>query len=148
MPKNLWGDLSELQVVPGPRGILQEQAQALTEATNGVLVGRVSATASGNYFRTGAEAISDGLSGSVNEINNFNSFGFNLDVKIPTLNNYVYTVLSITHPLELYPVRVLASKPRVDVSCENEQDFVVALQSILRSEELRNVLARLRSLAA
>jgi len=124
MAKNLWGDLSALEAVRSPKGVLQEQASALTEATKRLLVGVVSEREEyGGYF------------------------GYDLDVKVPTLNNYVYTVLTIRHSVDLYPVEIRAQRPPIQASCDNETDFERALESILGSTEVRNVLARLRSQA-
>jgi hypothetical protein len=125
MPKNLWGDLSALETVRSPKKILLEQAAALTAATKGILVGEVDAR--------------DAVGGF---------FAYDLDITVPTLNNYVYTVLSVRHPLELYPVTVLTSKPPRTVSCSDEQEFETTLETILGSAEVRNVLSRLRSQAS
>jgi hypothetical protein len=120
--KSLWGDLSDLEIVRTPKEILKEQADALTEATEGVLVGRVGA-ASG----TG------------------NSFSLELSVFVPRLNNYTYTILTADHKIDLYPVRVFPSTTQRYVTCENEQTFIKALEEILSSKEVKRILSRLLS---
>jgi hypothetical protein len=124
MAKNLWGDLSQLEAIRSPKAVLLEQAQLLTDATKGVLVGVV-----GEREEYG------------------DNFGYDLDVTVPTLNNYSYTVLTIRHSLDLYPVAIAARRPPKDLTCDNEQDFERALEAILGSAEVKDVLARLRSQA-
>jgi hypothetical protein len=120
--KSLWGDLSDLEIVRTPKEILKEQADALTEATEGVLVGRVDAAA--------------GPGGS---------FSNELNVLVPRLNNYTYTILTATHKIDPYPVRVLVNTTQRYATCEDEQNFINVLEAILSSKEVKHVLSRLLS---
>ena len=81
--KNLWGDLSELEIVRTPKAILNEQASLLTKATKGILVGDVEI-----------------------QYQDHGQFEYNLNVCVPTLNGYTYTILSINHKFEFYPIYV------------------------------------------
>ena len=121
---NLWGDLSDLESVRTPKGILKEQSEYLTEAMGGFLLGRIIALQT-----AGSEFIYD------------------LDVVVPALNRYVYTVLSIRHTVELYPVELSAEKPPINVTCENEKDFVEAVSSVLSSAQVKAVLSSLHAQA-
>jgi hypothetical protein len=123
--KSLWGDLSDLEIVRTPKEILMEQAQLLTEATDGVLVGNV-----------------ESQSGSTTRL-----FIHDFDVTVPTLNNYSYTLLRIRHGVAMYPVRVEASDPSTSKDCPNEEEFISTVGSILSSSAVRFILSRLRSQA-
>ncbi len=111
-------------MVRTPKAILQEQGDYLTKATEGVLVGNVDA-----HKATRA-------------------FAYSLNVKVPTLNNYIYTILRIAHEATLYPVRVTADSPSELNECEDEEEFETAIESILGSEEVQLILSRLLSQAS
>src|SRR5580700_1642574 len=98
MPRNLWGDLTTLEKVRTPKSILQEQASYLTQATEGVLVGSLDDAR---------------LSGR-------GSFTYDLEVEVPALNGYTFTLLRINHSVELYPVQVTSTSAKVDVTCPDE----------------------------
>jgi hypothetical protein len=121
--ENFWGDLSELEIVRTPKNILMEQANFLTNATDGLLIGQV------NDERTG-----------------FPVFRYSLDVRVPGLSNYIFTVLSIAHYLELYPVEVyLTFKRETMTECETQDEFESLLKEILASKDVRLILSRLLS---
>jgi len=125
MAKNLWGDLSSLNVDRRtPKMVLQEQAQVLAEATKGLLVGFVSESAVGPLF------------------------GYDLKVVVPALNNYTLTILRMVHPLEFYPVHVTASRTPVDQTCQNEAELEAVIGSVLSSDQVRVDLSRLMSQVA
>ncbi len=121
--KNLWGDLSNLERVLTPKEILSDQASLLTQATKGVLVGQVSNN------------------------NEYGGFVYDLEVRVPALNNYTYTILTIQHQIELYPVRILANDGRTLATCQSEDGYISALYDILSSKEVKLVLSRLLSQA-
>ena len=124
--KSLWGDLTDIEIVRTPKEVLNEQANALTEATKGVLVGSV----------------------TVREVPP--KFIYDLDVSVPALNNYTYTILTITHEITLYPVRVtvaVTTRARFE-TCENEEEFVHFLENLLSSKDVRFILSRLLSQAS
>jgi hypothetical protein len=122
--KNLWADLSQLEIVRTPRTVLLEQAQYLTQAAKGLLEGRVD-----------DESIDLAAAG----------FRFDLNVRVPALNNFSVNILWIEHGLELYPVRLMARRPVRDVSCANESEFEKAIESVLSSPEVKTLLSRLLS---
>jgi len=123
--KSLWGDLSDLETVPTPKSILLEQATYLTEATDNLLVGIIDdqdTTAHGGEFI------------------------YELNVQVPALNNYSFTLARVLHNIDLYPVVVYSSialeKP---AQCSNEDDFKRTLSDILSSGEVKKILSSLLS---
>ncbi len=125
MAKSLWGDLSSLAVDRRtPKRVLNEQAQVLTKVTKGVLVGSVSESAVGPLF------------------------GYDLNVVVPALNNYTLTIVRVVHPLEVYPVHVIAARARVDKTCKNEAELEAVIGNILSSNQVRADLSRLKSQVA
>lgn len=121
MPKSLWGDLSNLEIVSTPKSLLDEQASILTEATKGVLVGKV------------VDRSSSG------------TFAYEFNVEVPALNHYMYTLFVAYHSIELYPVRVVSSKPPIDEKCADANELEAILASILSSEDIKRILSRLLS---
>jgi hypothetical protein len=121
MPKNLWGDLTSLEVVRTPKTVLEEQANLLTKATKGVLFGVVEDASYPGQFQ------------------------YNLDVRVPSLNNYSYTILSVSHSLDLFPLRLRAERPATDVKIDSDDQFEDLLERILSSSEVRSALSRLKS---
>ncbi|MGA3189411.1 MAG: hypothetical protein ABSF22_20090 [Bryobacteraceae bacterium] len=124
MAKNLWGDLSSLEIVRTPKTILDEQAVLLTKATEGI------------------------LAGVVEDETRSRSFRYSLNVVVPALNNYKYEILEVLHPLEIYPVRLLCERPKVDATIKSEEDFEDVIAKVLSSPEVRSVLSRLKSQVA
>jgi hypothetical protein len=133
--KNLWGDLSTLEVVRTPKAILEEQAAVLREATQGMLTAQVV----------------DGRDEPRKE-----DFLYEFEIIAPALN-YRYTLLWISHGVDLFPVSVgsdrrgrlaeaLGVKGTADiVVCQDEAEFVVEVERILSSPRTKRVLARLLS---
>ncbi len=122
--KDLWGELPTQDLVRNPYTILREQAALLGEKTENLLEGRVR--------RTGYSS----------------GFMLFLDIVAPTLDNYSYTVLIVTHGIELYPVRMKAEGYTTEAELKEykgEKQFVEALSEILISNQIRKVIAGLLS---
>ena len=119
----MWGDLSKLEVVRSPKAILQEQGDYLTKATGGVLVGTIGTRVVGSHFE------------------------YDLDVEVPALNNYRYTILTIEHDATLYPVTVRSSNPSDVYQGGDEAAFEATIEYILGSEDVKLILSRLLSQA-
>src|ERR1700680_3934244 len=100
MAKSFW----KIPVTEGtprtPVTLLREQAALLGEKTEGALLGSVSQGA----------APSGG-------------FGFNLSIRVPALNNYVYLVLGITQPPLMYPLRLASPTLNIEETIENEEQL-------------------------
>ncbi len=118
--QSLWADLGEVEKVRTPRTILLEQAEFLTQATEGSLVAGVdNLTLPGRDFR------------------------YELNVSVPVLNHYKLAILSVRHNIDLYPIQVQAERPSVDRSCVDEAAFLETLRAILSSSDVRRLLSRL-----
>lgn len=119
--KSFWVDLKNVELVRTPRTILREQAKYLTEGTDSLLIGCVDDLTIGSTFR------------------------YSLDVRVPSLNNYETTILSVNHSLDLYPVHLTAMRPHTDVSCANQEELERAIESVLSSTEVKVMISRLIS---
>jgi hypothetical protein len=115
---DLWGKLSDVEEIKTPLVILKEQAELLTEKTDGLLVGIVSQKLSGERFLC----------------------FFN--IVVPTLNDYNYRLLALSYGIEVYPLNLTAAnKPLVE--CSDEDEFKKELGKILKSQETQNVISKL-----
>lgn len=120
MAKNLWGSLPNVEKLRTPHTVLQEQASLLAELTGGLLLGQV--------HRDQAAS----------------SFKLTLRINAPALNNYSYTVLKVSHPIELYPLHVdNETRASATKKCNTEEEFEQVLGSILASNEVQRVIAGL-----
>ena len=115
----MWGDLSEVQIIRTPRTVLLEQAQFLTEATKGTLVG----------------VVREGPSARV--------FQHDLLVKVPSLNNYQVNILQVEHEIDLYPASLVASRTNTIVVCKNEAEFEKAVAFKSKVRDITEYLAGL-----
>lgn len=123
--KSFWGNLNELEIVRTPKKILQEQASFLTTATEASLIGQV------DDQRT---MVPD--------------FTYSLEVRVPSLNNYTFTLLSIEHSLELYPLEVKRyALAEPSIRCSNQAAFESLLEGYLSSKEVKSILSKLLSQA-
>jgi hypothetical protein len=121
--ENFWGDLSKLEIVRTPKNILMEQANFLTNATEGLLIGQVD-----------------------DERTSVPHFRYSLEVRVPGLNNYIFTIIAIDHSLELYPVEVyLTFKRETVIMCHTQNEFESLLKENLASKDVRLILSRLLS---
>lgn len=123
MAKGLWNipDIENLDVRL-PVSILKEQASALTEETKGLLIGEI---------RTLGR-------------NNSGEIRYTLDITVPTLNNYRYSILQVVQPVKIYPITIYASSENETYpSISNDQEFVQTLQKILGSDETGRILSAL-----
>jgi hypothetical protein len=119
--ENLWGSL-DFEPVTTPKSILEKQANYLTERTRGTLQGRVGDQSEGEVFI------------------------FDLDIVAPSLNKYRYTVLTVRHTIELYPISVFAeAQENRGVLCHNQAEFETALSGILQAPRTRRVISALLS---
>lgn len=119
--KNLWGDLAVQDEFTPPVTLLRNQASALNQLTNHILMGRVSVITQGDYFL------------------------YDLDVVAPALDNYVYTILQVKHAVTFYPLKVEDLIAEKSYECSSEEEFVDALQKTLSSSAVRRVIQSLLS---
>lgn len=137
--KDLWGDLPSAETIRTPYTILKEQASILTEKTDGLLIGEVKMSPQIEY---------PGIIKSLvdQERQQSQSFVAFLRIKVPSLNNYTYSVLKIQYPLpDLYPVLVTSFVAAEDRECEcaTEAEFENALGKVLSSSDVKRVISGL-----
>jgi len=118
MSESLWGNLDTLMNKNTPKSILKEQANHLQRATNGMLV--VNVNSQGD------------IKGDIVH---------KMNVSVPTLNNYKYNLLTISHKLSLYPLTI--HHPVKGVGVTDEQKFEMELGRIFKSKPVRNALEAL-----
>jgi len=119
---SMWGDLGDLEKVMTPTVYLREQADLLYEATKSVLRGEVTREAS-----SGAR------------------FRVVLHIVAPRINYYRYTLLTVRHSLDPYPNKITDHVNSKEYECEDEEQFLSALKTIVSSPEVRHVIAMLIS---
>jgi len=120
MSENLWGTLPKPDSVRTPLFLLREQAEILTEATQGVLVGTVT---------------------TIPQV------GSNLDhyLKIiaPALNHYSFSVVNVSHGMTVYPVTVIDLAQSMGYEVRDEKTLKEILKKILSSEAVHKVVGGL-----
>src|SRR5206468_1003136 len=109
--ENLWGNLSDLTVTKTPVSILREQAEVLSQSTRGTLVGSV-------------RSINSSWGGAV---------AWELQVRVPAMGNYITTLITIHHPITIYPIYLFeASVAGIqEKNITNETDFKALVSKTL-----------------
>lgn len=119
---NLWGELPAVEAIRLPVVILREQADKLTELTSGLLKGEVPTSKT------------------------FDGLKHHLLITAPRLDNYSFSVLSITHGVIVYPVFVQDIVNEKSYRCGSEEEFIIIISKILSSsgvhETIRALLAQ------
>ncbi len=119
--KNMWGKLDELEPVRTPTLILKEQGNLLRNATKGSLAGVTTLQTLGDEFL------------------------IDFDITAFYLNEYRYTLLTLRHGLDIYPLTMQDKVHDVAYSCESEEIFVQVVEQILSSTEVRKIIQTLIS---
>jgi len=109
-----------------PLAILREQAAALTEGTNGALVGTVSTS-----------KIMYGAGGHSTDL------ALSLSVEVPALDDYAYRLLEYRQPVDLYPGTLSLSWEEGPLFIGDEIQFVSAIRSALSSDKVRRIMGSL-----
>ncbi len=118
MAENLWGDLPGAEDVKTPLAFLREQAEQLSSLSTGVLEGTVKSS-------------TDFLGRFLHE----------LSIVVPALGGYRYSVVTVRHDLELYPLTVIREGD--EIRAEDADDYVDILRTVLSSDAVRRVIAAL-----
>jgi len=120
----MWGSLEDTEIVRTPTAILRGQAEILGKVTKKLLEGEVdvSTTRGGTFY-------------------------IDLDITVPNLENYSYTVLRVKHSMLIYPLEIGKTVDGKDYVCDNEEEFIGDLGTILSSKEMRTVISALLSQA-
>ena len=118
---SLWGEIENPPTEKLPIVILKEQSQELKEITKGLLEGHISQS-----------TIKDGL---------LLSFSINA----PTLNNYRYSVLEVSHGIvDVYPLGVRSSSESWGKNkCNTVEEFKSKLKEIFSTPEVKRVISGL-----
>lgn len=128
MADSFWA-IPDTALIRTPLSILREQASALTQQTQGVLVG---------------EAATKTDVGPLAGKPDVNQLVVTLDVVVPGLNDYRYRVVTYRQPLEMYPGRFFVSGGEWE-TIEDEDAFVNAVKAALSSQRTEKVLTSLLS---
>lgn len=138
--EDFWPPIDDAEDLHSPVVLLRKQAEALSEKSGHRLLGRVSTVA----IRLGNQAL---------EALGIDPFGPNADtfthvfsIEVPALNEYRYTLFSVSHGLETYPV-VYEKEPREWQTLANAEVFTIWLKETLSSDKTKRVLKTLREQA-
>jgi hypothetical protein len=126
MPDLLPDDFGTETVSP-PLVVLREQAEHLTRRTGGLVVARVSTAA------TGAP-----------------TFLHRFILEVPSLDDYVFELLLVSHPLTFYPLEFWGGSPNIPhfKDIKDQGQFEVALREFFAHPEVRRIVASLKAQAA
>jgi hypothetical protein len=135
--EDLWPSDLGLETIVTPVSILRTQANLLGERTRGMLVGEVQTWTTGDIVRHA------------------------LNVVVPALDNYKYTLLKVHHPVMLYPVfvdeepvpygriRMISQIGTPDGFALKDEDALREwLRETLARQETKQILAHLYAQAA
>jgi len=112
--KNLWSDQIGVVIEDTiPKIILVEQANYLSEMTNDKLVGEVR-----------SKSLKSGASESM--------IVHDFDIVSPSLGNYTFTLFSVKHKIQMYPMAINFALSEDDVfTVNNEEEFENMLSKIM-----------------
>lgn len=116
--EDLWGNLPDVETLRTPLVILKEQAELLQEKTDGLLVGQINQHQKGTKFQ------------------------YSLSIVAPTLNNYTYHLLTVTHDIGFYPLRLINNQNKPQ-QCPDEEEFKEGLRTIFTTQDIQNVISKL-----
>lgn len=112
------GVIDENFTVVTPIAVLKELAQELNKRTKGLLIAKV------------AQHIDS----------NSHNFYLEFYITAPSLNNYSYDVLSVTHNLGLYPLSIYNNSNELIVKANNQEEFEKGLKLTFSSPEIKKVI--------
>ena len=116
--ENLWGKLPEYKGLVPPSKILYSQAAMLTKLTNSALVGEIR-----RFTLTS------------------NIIHYSLRIRVPVLDNYMYELLDMTQPIDLYPASISAFGTNYTVN--NEKELIIILKKIFSLEKTQKIISAL-----
>lgn len=109
-------DVIEESLVKPPIAVLKELARGLEKRTAGLLVGKVEQSSEGSDFL------------------------LEFYIAAPSLNNYEYKVLDLTHNLNFYPLHISSSNENSFSDISNQEDLEISLKTIFSSAEVKRVI--------
>lgn len=117
--ENLWGDLPVEEKIETPVSILRSQGVVLNKSTKGVLDGRIVQSTNGTDLY------------------------YEFRIVAPALGNYSATILTIRHPMALYPLFVGSEALQGAKQIANPEGFKLVLKEILQSSHVRRLVSGL-----
>lgn len=150
--KSLWGEIPVSKPLPDlPSRILREQGAILTEATSGVLIGEVKSGVSISAARTsdfGSKVLGAIMKETYGTDPDNQFFTASLRMKVPSLNGYVFDILSIEYPIDLYPLKIRDNVNQATKDCQNVAEYEQELEQVLSSTKVKSVITALFSQAS
>jgi hypothetical protein len=143
---SLWPAALEPLALKPPVVILREQTVGASNLTRGLVQARVT----GGARQLGYEDI-DAYDAPPPK--GHAGFQWQFEFIVPSLNNYVYDVFVVNHPISFYPLSIWLEFQGAEalgersLSCKNEDEFKAALRRVFSSRELQHVLQVLRDSA-
>lgn len=116
----LWGELPLAESAKAPKQILNEQADAFSQAMEYKLCGKVASE------------------------RDTNAITVDLSILAPELNHFEVGILRVRHGVLMYPLR-LENLVRSEawLTCNNQQEFEAGLTRILQAPETRKIVSSL-----
>jgi hypothetical protein len=122
---NLWGDIPQLtERKHTALSMLREQAEILSRATQGVLIGEVT-----------------------NE-NKDDQLGGILRIVAPVLGGYSVPIIQVSHSIYGYPVLLTNLLTKQDYTCSQPAGYENTLRQVLSSKEVHEAIAALLAQSA
>src|SRR5262245_60010125 len=116
---DLWpDDFGKVGVAP-PIVLLREQAERISGRTQGKVLGQVA---------TGKNAV---------------GFYHDFFLVAPFLDDYTYRLFAVVHPIDFYPLEIVADVVNKQIKCQSPSDFEEQLRGIFTSAEAKKVVASL-----
>lgn len=134
--ENLWPEnIGKIKPSLTPKNILEKQGEYLENATNGYIYGRVK-----------------------QQVLPFepNKFEFKFELVGKLLNNYTFSLLTIRHSVDIYPMTVeinseIAKELKIEkyytYKVNSEKEFEELLVSIFKTDKLSNLIKSILSLS-
>jgi hypothetical protein len=121
MADDLWGELPKPSELKSPRVLLEEQATFLGRKTNQFLQARVLPVG--------------------NKVNK--RFSYDLEIVVPALDDYFYSVFRVTYDVGLYPVACEDMAAGRTWTAHSETELLERISETLRSPKVQNVISAL-----
>jgi hypothetical protein len=109
-----------------PLTVLKEQATFLGERTKNLIEGRVQTKVEGEAMK----------------------FRHSLYLVVPTLGNYRYFLLSVTHNPTIYPIEIFDATSERAIMARDFEEFKEKLREILSSDRVKRIVGSLLSYAS
>jgi hypothetical protein len=135
--ESLWPVIKEKPDVVPPVRLLRQQADLFTDMMQHMMVAQVNTTTVAD-----ASSFSNMAKGTSTQMSHL------LNIRVPSLGNYSFTVLEMVHdPKQLYPIRIIDKFSGKSSKSSNivydEKDAIEVLKKILGAADLQNAISSL-----